>query len=116
MTMEGVTSTNFESLKDELTEITAKSLGVPKTSVKLTIKETDRTSDREGGTVINVEISVNEKDDKTNIANAISTGEFTRTMNEEISKSSTLSGAGIEVLSVSTPTVKQNTITGNDFI
>jgi len=116
MTMEGVNSTNFESIKDELTEITAKSIGVPKTSVKLTITDTDRTSDREGGTVINVEISVKGEGDKNTIANAISTGSFTTVMNEEISNSPTLSEAGIEIESVSTPTVKQNTITGNDFI
>ena len=116
MTMEGVNSANFESVKDELTDITAKSIGVPKPSVKLTIKEADRTSEREGGTVINVEISVKGEDDKNTIANAISTGSFTSAMNEKISMSPTLSEAGIEIESVSTPTVKQKTITGNDFI
>ena len=114
MTMEGVSSANFESIKDELTAITAKSLGVPNTSVKLTLKETDNM--REGGTVINVEISIEDGYDTNKVVNAISTGSFTTAMNEEVSNSPTLSEAGIEIKSVSTPTVKQNTITGNDFI
>ena len=114
MTMEGVTSANFATMKDELTEIAAESIGVPKTSVKLTI-ETDRTLDREEGTVINVEISVKGEDDKNTEVNAISTPAFTSVINKEISKSPKLSEAGIEIESVSPPTVKQNTVTGNDF-
>ena len=116
MTVEGINSANFESMKDELTKITAKSIGVPKTSVKLTVKETLRTSDRKGGTTIIAEILVNGTDNKNTKVNAISTGSFTKAMNKEISKSPTLSEAGIKIESVSTPTVKQNTITGNDFI
>ena len=109
MTMDGVSSANFETIKDELTAITAKSLGVPNTSVKLTLKETDNM--REGGTVINVEISIKDEDDTSNIVNAISTGSFTETMNEEVRNSTTLSTAGIVVESTSTPIVKK--ISGN---
>ena len=116
MTMKGVNSTSFASIKDDLTEIIAESIGVPKTSVKLTIKDTDRTSDRQGGTVINVEISIKEEGEKSTIVNEISTGSITSAVNKEISNSPTLSEVGIEIESVSTPTVKQNTITGNYFI
>ena len=115
MTMQGVSSTNFESIKDELAAITAEAIGVPKTSVMLTIKETDSTSERQGGTVIIVEISMKGEDDMKNVWNTISTGSFTNSITEEISKSPTLSKAGIEIESVSIPTVKRTTTPGKDF-
>ena len=130
MTMKGVSSTNFGSIKDELSAITAKAIGVPKTSVMLTIKETERlitsddkdellqmlASDREGGTVISVEISIKGEDDMKNVWNKISTGSFTSAIKGEISNSPTLSKDGIEIESVSTPTVKKITAPGKDFI
>jgi hypothetical protein len=116
MTMDGVTTSNFESMKEDLTAIIAKSLGVPKTSVKLTIKETDSISERGGDAVITATISIKGEDDKGKLENSIASGSFTKSMNEEIKKSPTLSKAGIQLESASNPIVKISKQTCNVFI
>lgn len=106
ITMDGVSESNFESLKNDLTVAVSKSLGVPVSSVKLEMSNSDTVSALSKDTVIVTIVSIKNETDMNTLTNSIDSGVFTEGMKEEISKTPALNTAGITLEAVSKSVVK----------
>jgi hypothetical protein len=106
ITMDGVSESNFESLKNDLTVAVSKSLGVPLSSVKLEMSNSDTVSALSKDTVIVTIVSIKNETDMNTLTNSIDSGVFTEGMKEEISKTPALNTAGITLEAVSKSVVK----------
>ena len=106
LTVEGVTESNFDTQKDDLTDAFANSLGVSSSTVKLSLKESSVTT-RSTSTVVYATVGASEANDAADIASSINDKTFLSTLNVEISKSETLQDNGVVVNSVSEATVSK---------
>jgi len=106
LTVEGVTESNFDTQKDDLTDAFANSLGVSSSSVKLSLEESSGTS-RSASTVVYATVGASEANDAADIASSINDKTFLSTLNVEISKSETLQANGVVINSVSEATVSK---------
>ena len=104
--MDGVTESNFETLKHDLTVAVSKSLGVPVSSVKLEMNNSDTVSALAKDTVVVTIVSIENETDKNTLTNSIDSGIFTAVMEDEISKSPALISAGVKLDVVSKSVVK----------
>ena len=99
----GVTSSNFDTLKDELKEAMATALGVDSSMIELTLKNS---ISRSTSTVVVVTITSKDENVVGDVEGAIESSSFVSTVNTEISSSETLLSAGVTVDSVTVPTVE----------
>ena len=97
----GVTSSNFDSIEDELKEAIATALGVDSSSITLTLKSSIT---RSSSTVVVVTITSTDEDEIGEIEDAIESSSFVSSVNTEISKSATLAGVSLD--SVTDPTTE----------
>ena len=100
----GVTSSNFDTIKDELKEAIATALGVDSSMIELTLKGSTTSRRRSTTTVVDVTITSTDEDVVGNVVVAIKSTSFVSTVNTEISKSATL--AGVTLDSVTEPITK----------
>ena len=99
----GVTSSNFDTIKDGLKEAIATALGVDSSIIELTLKSSIT---RSNSTVVVVTITSTDEDVVGEVESAIESSSFVSTVNTEISSSETLLSAGVTVDSVTVPTVE----------
>jgi len=99
----GVTSSNFDTIKDDLKEAIATALGVDSSMIELTLKSSIT---RSTSTVVVVTITSTDEDVVGDVEDAIESNSFVSTVNSEISSSAALSSAGVTLDSVSDPTVE----------
>ena len=99
----GVTSSNFDTIKDDLKEAIATALGVDSSMIELTLKSSIT---RSTSTVVVVTITSTDEDVVGDVEDAIESSSFVSTVNSEISSSAALSSAGVTLDSVSDPTVE----------
>ena len=99
----GVTSSNFDTIKDDLKEAIATALGVNSSMIELTLKNS---ISRSTSTVVVVTITSTDENVVGDVEGAIESSSFVSTVNTEISSSETLLSAGVTVDSVTVPTVE----------
>ena len=99
----GVTSSNFDTIKDELKEAIATALGVDSSMIELTLKSSIT---RSNSPVVVVTITSTDEDVVGDVKDAIESSSFVSTVNTEISSSATLLSAGITLDNVTDPTVE----------
>ena len=99
----GVTSSNFDTIKDALKEAIATALGFDSSMIELTHKSSIT---RSSSTVVVVTITSTDEDVVGDVEDAIDSSSFVSTVNTAISSSSTLSSAGVTLDSVTDPTVE----------
>ena len=99
----GVTSSNFDTIKDDLKEAIATALGVDSSIIELTLKSSIA---RSNSTVVVVTITSTDEDVVGDVEDAIDSSSFVSTVNTAISSSATLLSAGVTLDSVSDPTVE----------
>ena len=99
----GVTSSNFDTIKDELKEAMATALGVDSSMIELTLKSSIT---RSNSTVVVVTITSTDEDVVGDVEDAIESSSFVSTVNTEISNSTTLFSAGVTLDSVTDHTVE----------
>ena len=99
----GVTSFNFDNIKDDLKEAIATALGVNSSMIELTLKNS---ISRSTSTVVVVTITSTDENVVGDVEGAIESSSFVSTVNTEISSSETLLSAGVTVDSVTVPTVE----------
>ena len=99
----GVTSFNFDNIKDDLKEAIATALGVNSSMIELTLKSSIT---RSNSTVVVVTITSTDEDVVGDVEDAIESSSFVSIVNTEISNSTTLFSAGVTLDSVTDPTVE----------
>ena len=99
----GVTSFNFDNIKDDLKEAIATALGVNSSITELTLKNSIT---RSNSTVVVVTITSTDEDVVGDVEDAIESSSFVSIVNTEISNSTTLFSAGVTLDSVTDPTVE----------
>ena len=99
----GVTSSNFDTIKDELKEAIATALGVNSSMIELTLMSS---TTRSNSTVVVVTITSTDEDVVGDVEDAIESSSFVSTVNTQISNSTTLLSAGVTLDSVTDPTVE----------
>jgi len=102
MTFSGVVSSSyFDTIKDDLKEAIATTLGVDSSYITLTLKSSIT---RSSSTVVVVTITSTDEDEIGDIEDAIESSSFVSSVNTEISNSGTLSGISLD--SVTDPTTE----------
>ena len=109
MTMAGVTPSNFGTIKEELTDVVATTLGVSNSSVDLSLVE-NTVASRSTSTVIVATIKSSNANTVDAVKNSIGSGSFKETLNDEISNSETLKASGVVMNAVSEPKVVMTNI------
>ena len=109
MAVAGVTESNFDTLKTELTDVFATSVGVPSSSVGLSLMDSTVAS-RSTGTVIVATIKSSNANTVDAVKSSIGSGSFKETLNDEISNSETLKASGVVMNAVSEPKVVMTNI------
>ena len=104
MAVAGVTESNFDTLKTELTDVFATSVGVPSSSVRLSLMGSTVAS-RSTGTVIVATIKSSNANTVDAVKSSIGSGSFKETLNDEISNSEALKASGVVMNAVSEPKV-----------
>ena len=99
----GVTSSNFDTIKDELKEAMATALGVDSSMIELTLKSS--ITESYSGVVVAAITSTDEYG-LADVESAIESSSFVSTVNTEISNSATLFSAGVTLDSVTDHTVE----------
>ena len=99
----GVTSSNFNTIKNEMTKAIAIALGVEISSVELTFKRSISRR-RRNSIVVVVSITSTDEDEVGDIEYDIKSNSFVAAVNTEFSKSTTLLSAGVELDSVTATT------------
>ena len=99
----GVTSSNFDTIKDELKEAMATALGVDSSMIELTLKSS--ITESYSGVVVAAITSTDEYG-LADVESAIESSSFVSTVNTEISNSTTLLSAGVTLESVTYPTTE----------
>ena len=87
----GVTSSNFDTIKDDLKEAIATALGINSSMIELTLKSSIT---RSNSTVVVVTITSTDEYVVAGVEAAIESSSFVSTVNTEISNSATLFSAG----------------------
>ena len=105
MTFAGVTPSNFEGIKDELTNTVATVLGVDSSAIELSIK-ISRSRGRNSGTVVVATITSTDSDVANNVKDSINSGSFVSTVNNEVSNSAALMSAGVTLDSATEATAE----------
>ena len=109
MAVAGVTESNFDTLKTELTDVFATSVGVPSSSVGLSLMDSTVAS-RSTGTVIVATIKSSDAKAVEAVKSSIGSESFKETLNDEISNSETLKASGVVMNAVSEPKVVMTNI------
>ena len=99
----GVTSTNFNTIKNEMTKAIATALDVEISSVELKFKRSI-SKRRRNSTVLVVSITSTDEVEVGDIEYAMKSNSFVSAVNTEFSKSTTLLSAGVELDSVTATT------------
>ena len=99
----GVTSTNFNTIKNEMTKAIATALDVEISSVDLKFKRSI-SKRRRNSTVLVVSITSTDEVEVGDIEYAMKSNSFVSAVNTEFSKSTTLTSAGVELDSVTSST------------
>ena len=99
----GVTSTNFNTIKNEVTKAIATALDVEISSVELKFKRSI-SKRRRNSTVLVVSITSTDEVEVGDIEYAMKSNSFVSAVNTEFSKSTTLLSAGVELDSVTATT------------
>ena len=99
----GVTSSNFDTIKDELKEAIANALGIDSSMIELTLKSS--ITESYSGVVVATITSTDEYG-LADVESAIESSSFVSTVNTEISNSATLFSAGVILDSVTDHTVE----------
>ena len=109
MAVAGVTESNFDTFKTELTDVFATSVGVPSSSVGLSLMDSTVAS-RSTSTVIVATIKSSNANTVDAVKSSIGSGSFKETLNDEISNSETLKASGVVMNAVSEPKVVMTNI------
>ena len=88
---DGVTSSNFDSIKEDLAAAIADVLGVDSSTVSLTLKSDLRSS----SIVVVVTITTTDEDIADNLQDDIDSNSFVSDVNTEVNSSPSLSAAGV---------------------
>ena len=106
MTFDGLTESNFEAVKNDLTNSVASALGVSSSSVELDIKSTSRK--RSDGIVVVATITTTELDVVDDVQNSIESGTFASDISNEVQNSPSLQDIGLTFTGVSEVVVVSN--------
>ena len=88
----GVTSSNFDSIKDDLATAIADTLGVDNSTVSLTLKSDFK---RSSSVVVVVSITTTDQNVADDLLDDINSKSFVSDVNTEVSSSSALQAAGV---------------------
>ena len=106
MTFDGLTESNFEAVKTDLTDSVASALGVSSSSVELDIKSTSRK--RSDGIVVVATITTTELNVVDEVQNSIESGTFASDISNEVQNSPSLQEIGLTFTGVSEVVVVSN--------
>ena len=112
MTFSGVTPSNFEGIKDELTKTVATVLRVDSSAVELSLKSLISRK-RSNGMVVVATITSTRAVEVDDVKNHINSSDFVSNVNTEVSNSPALVSANVTLVGVTEPTA--NVVTGKQW-
>ena len=112
MTFSGVTPSNFEGIKDELTKTVATVLRVDSSAVELSLKSLISRK-RSNGMVVVATITSTRAVEVDDVKNHINSSDFVSNVNTEVSNSPALVSANVSLVGATEPTA--NVVTGKQW-
>ena len=112
MTFSGVTPSNFEGIKDELTKTVATVLRVDSSAVELSLKSLISRK-RSNGMVVVLTITSTRAVEVDDVKNHINSSDFVSNVNTEVSNSPALVSANVTLVGATEPTA--NVVTGKQW-